>query len=88
MEALNKERQFALIMGMSDTDGFIAKYNKVIARLIKLEKQYKKNNPDIKMSEMWVCSNNNGQVKFTVARQCDDPELKQRLLGIFSLLKK
>lgn len=86
MEALHKERRFALMLGVADAQGFILKYNTVIDKLIKLENQYKINNPDFNMTEMWNCCNCNGRVKFNLTRQCTDSDLKHKLLNIFSYL--
>lgn len=84
MESLHEERRFALMLGVDDAQHFILKYNTIINKLTKLEKQYQKRNPDFKIIDMWNCSNHNGHVKFNVTWQCTDKNLKRKLLAIFN----
>jgi hypothetical protein len=83
METLNKDRWFALVMGVNNAKRFIMKYNKIMARLIELEKQYKTTDPGFEMSTMWTCSSSNGQVKFRLTPYCIDHILQSKILDIF-----
>ena len=74
------------MLGMAEPQGFILKYNTVIDKLVKLENQYKITDPNLNMMDMWTCCNYNGQVKFSITRQCTDDDLKRKLLNIFSYL--
>jgi hypothetical protein len=88
MDTLHKERRFALIMGVDDKDGVILTYNRVMDKLFALENYYLKTNPQFRMIDMWDCSTHNGHLKFKVTRQCDDQDLKRKLLTIFNGIPK
>lgn len=83
METLNKDRWFALVMGVNNAERFITIYNKITARLVELEKQYRATDPGFEMSMMWTCSSSNGQVKFRLTPYCIDQILQSRILDIF-----
>lgn len=83
METLNKDRWFALVMGVSNAERFIVKYNAIMGRLMELESQYKAADPAFEISSMWTCSSINGQVKFKLTPYCIDHILQSKILDIF-----
>lgn len=83
METFNKDRWFALVMGVNNAERFIIKYNKIMIRLAELEHQYKAADPSFEMDTMWTCSSINGQVKFRLTPYCIDQILQSKLLDIF-----
>jgi hypothetical protein len=83
MEALHKERWYALVMGVTHVENFAAKYNAIIEQLTELEHKYRLTNPTFIMDDMWTCNNIRGHIKFSITRQCEDMGLKIKLLEIF-----
>lgn len=83
METFNKDRWFALVMGVNNAERFIIRYNKIMSRLAELETQYKATDPAFEMDAMWTCSSINGQVKFRLTPYCIDQILQSKILDIF-----
>jgi hypothetical protein len=83
METLNKDRWFALVMGVNNAERFILRYNMIMDRLNELENQYKLTDPSFEMHNMWTCSSINGQVKFRLTPYCIDQILQSKILDIF-----
>lgn len=83
METFNKDRWFALVMGVTNAERFIIKYNTIMVRLAELESQYKIADPAFEIDTMWTCSSTNGQVKFRLTPYCIDQILQSKILDIF-----
>ena len=82
-EHLTTDSYFAKMMGGNTVEDFVIKYNEIIDRLELLENEYKIDNPEFDISNMWTCHNLHGSTQFVTLKTCEDLVLRSKIEDIF-----